>query len=70
MGTEGNTGLLAEAEAVEARLGDLDVKAPEGGKVKQWRETERRLLAESWYGGSDAEEEGCRLQRLGDAAAA
>ena len=34
---------------VEARIGDLDVKSPE--KLEYWKETERVLVEEGWYGG-------------------
>jgi inositol-pentakisphosphate 2-kinase len=35
--------------SVEARLGDLDLKVPEAGKVRQWRETEQMLVEGEWY---------------------
>lgn len=44
-----------ESSMVEARLGDLDVKAPERHKVRQWRETEERLVVEGWYFGGGSE---------------
>ncbi|KAL8674834.1 MAG: hypothetical protein Q9168_000815 [Polycauliona sp. 1 TL-2023] len=34
---------------IEARLGDLDLKTPDGGKADYWRETERQLIDEGWY---------------------
>ncbi|KAL9001497.1 MAG: hypothetical protein Q9169_000072 [Polycauliona sp. 2 TL-2023] len=34
---------------IEARLGDLDLKTPDGGKEDYWRETERQLINEGWY---------------------
>ncbi|KAL8908578.1 MAG: hypothetical protein Q9171_005375 [Xanthocarpia ochracea] len=34
---------------IEARLGDLDLKTPDGGKGDYWRETEQQLINEGWY---------------------
>ncbi|KAL8778837.1 MAG: hypothetical protein Q9213_007229 [Squamulea squamosa] len=34
---------------IEARLGDLDLKTPDGGKAEYWRETEQQLINEGWY---------------------
>ncbi|KAL8702616.1 MAG: hypothetical protein Q9201_004222 [Fulgogasparrea decipioides] len=34
---------------VEARLGDLDLKTPDGNKAEYWRETEQQLIDEGWY---------------------
>ncbi|KAH7360104.1 inositol-pentakisphosphate 2-kinase [Rhexocercosporidium sp. MPI-PUGE-AT-0058] len=36
---------------VEARIGDLDVKSPD--KLAYWQETERALVEEGWYAGSE-----------------
>ncbi|KAL8690799.1 MAG: hypothetical protein Q9218_003848 [Villophora microphyllina] len=34
---------------IEARLGDLDLKTPNGNKAEYWKETERQLIDEGWY---------------------
>ncbi|KAL8810691.1 MAG: hypothetical protein Q9223_002167 [Gallowayella weberi] len=34
---------------IEARLGDLDLKTPDGGKSDYWKETEKQLIDEGWY---------------------
>lgn len=34
---------------IEARLGDLDLKTPEGNKAEYWRQTEQQLIDEGWY---------------------
>ncbi|KAL8981571.1 MAG: hypothetical protein Q9205_003688 [Flavoplaca limonia] len=34
---------------IEARLGDLDLKTPHGGKGDYWKETEQQLIDEGWY---------------------
>ncbi|KAI4130149.1 MAG: hypothetical protein LQ338_001857 [Usnochroma carphineum] len=34
---------------MEARLGDLDLKTPDGNKAAYWRETEQQLIDEGWY---------------------
>lgn len=57
-------------DPIEARLGDLDLKAPKASKLRHWRETEQTLLSEGWYTGrrgegDEAEEEICRLGRRG-----
>lgn len=36
---------------VEARMGDLDVKSPD--KLAYWQETERVLIEEGWYAGTE-----------------
>ena len=38
---------------IEARLGDLDLKTPDGGKGDYWRETEQQLIDEGWYTGTE-----------------
>ncbi|KAL8793182.1 MAG: hypothetical protein Q9195_004212 [Heterodermia aff. obscurata] len=35
--------------AIEARLGDLDLKSGRGEKAEYWIRTERRLIDEGWY---------------------
>ncbi|MCJ1297675.1 Inositol-pentakisphosphate 2-kinase [Hypocenomyce scalaris] len=39
--------------SVQARLGDLDWKSPDGKKAEYWLETERRLINEGWYMGTE-----------------
>ncbi|KAL8732082.1 MAG: hypothetical protein Q9166_003036 [cf. Caloplaca sp. 2 TL-2023] len=34
---------------IEARLGDLDLKTPDGGKGQYWKEVEQQLIDEGWY---------------------
>ncbi|KAL8934489.1 MAG: hypothetical protein Q9216_005889 [Gyalolechia sp. 2 TL-2023] len=34
---------------IEARLGDLDLKTPDGNKAEYWRKTEQQLIDEGWY---------------------
>ena len=53
-----------EAFSVETRLGDLDLKEPEIGKIRHWRETERSLVEGGWYAGR-SEETVCLLARTG-----
>ncbi|KAK6347696.1 Inositol-pentakisphosphate 2-kinase [Orbilia javanica] len=38
---------------VQARLGDFDVKSGEAGKSEYWIETERELINEGWYAGTE-----------------
>ncbi|EWC45836.1 hypothetical protein DRE_04843 [Drechslerella stenobrocha 248] len=38
---------------IQARLGDFDVKSGEGGKSDYWIATERMLLDEGWYSGTE-----------------
>ncbi|KAA6411524.1 MAG: hypothetical protein FRX48_04804 [Lasallia pustulata] len=38
---------------VHARLGDLDWKTPGGRKAEYWLDTERRLIDEGWYTGTE-----------------
>ncbi|TKA67872.1 hypothetical protein B0A49_07248 [Cryomyces minteri] len=54
---------------LEARLGDLDLKMAEKGKVAKWRKIERSLLDEGWYTAEDTgsqAEEVCFLRRKQD----
>ncbi|KAL8935591.1 MAG: hypothetical protein Q9211_004619 [Gyalolechia sp. 1 TL-2023] len=34
---------------IEARLGDLDLKTPDGNKAEYWRQIEQQLIDEGWY---------------------
>ena len=34
---------------IEARLGDLDLKNPNGKKAEYWRNLERQLIEGGWY---------------------
>ncbi|KAI4113410.1 MAG: hypothetical protein LQ345_005603 [Seirophora villosa] len=34
---------------IEARLGDLDLKTPNGNKAEYWKQTEQQLINEGWY---------------------
>ncbi|KAF3483621.1 uncharacterized protein GIQ15_02945 [Arthroderma uncinatum] len=36
-------------EPFELRLGDLDFKSEDGGKLQYWQDTETRLIEEGWY---------------------
>jgi len=46
----------------EVRLADLDLKSSGGGKLERWAKTERRLIEEGWYMGTEnAESQGLRL---------
>lgn len=51
-----------DGRRVESRLGDLDPKVAKGGKLEQWRETERTLVSGGWYHAS-AGDETCLLSR-------
>ncbi|KAL2358940.1 inositol-pentakisphosphate 2-kinase [Cryomyces antarcticus] len=54
---------------LEARLGDLDLKMAEKGKVAKWRNIERSLLDEGWYAGEDTDSQAgevCFLRRKQD----
>ncbi|KAL1646562.1 Inositol-pentakisphosphate 2-kinase [Diplodia intermedia] len=51
-----------DSRRVESRLGDLDPKVARGGKLEQWRETERGLLDGRWYF-AKPEDETCLLSR-------
>ncbi|KAI4186046.1 MAG: hypothetical protein L6R41_003747 [Letrouitia leprolyta] len=48
---------------IETRLGDLDLKTPEGNKAEYWRETEQQLIDGGWY---TATEERTFTQRKDD----
>ncbi|KAL8906811.1 MAG: hypothetical protein Q9207_001799 [Kuettlingeria erythrocarpa] len=39
---------------LEVRLGDLDLKTPDGNKAAYWRDTERQLIEEGWYTATEA----------------
>jgi len=39
--------------AIEARLGDLDLKSSAGEKAAYWRRLERSLIDEGWYTGTE-----------------
>jgi inositol-pentakisphosphate 2-kinase len=43
----------SEAGLGEVRLADLDLKSSAGGKLDKWARTERRLLEEGWYTGTE-----------------
>ncbi|KAI4159184.1 MAG: hypothetical protein LQ342_006767 [Letrouitia transgressa] len=45
----GSKGQQAPDAVIEARLGDLDVKSPSGGKAEYWKKTEQSLIDEGWY---------------------
>lgn len=47
--------------SVEARLGDLDMKAP--GKMERWADVERGLIDGGWYADEGNEERVCALSR-------
>ncbi|KAF4542598.1 Inositol-pentakisphosphate 2-kinase [Lasiodiplodia theobromae] len=51
-----------DSRRVESRLGDLDPKVARGGKLEQWRETERGLLNGGWYFATPGDET-CLLSR-------
>ena len=38
-----------ESLPIEARLGDLDLKAASGKKADYWQSVERQLIDEDWY---------------------
>ncbi|KAI4108243.1 MAG: hypothetical protein L6R37_001116 [Teloschistes peruensis] len=38
---------------VEARLGDLDLKIPDGNKAQYWKDIEEQLIDEGWYTGTE-----------------
>jgi len=35
------------------RIGDLDMKSPEGGKTDYWKALERNLIDGGWYTGTE-----------------
>lgn len=48
----------------QVRLADLDLKSNAGGKVEKWAHTERRLITEGWYTGTEnADSRGQRFCR-------
>ncbi|KAK7511867.1 inositol-pentakisphosphate 2-kinase [Phyllosticta citriasiana] len=51
-----------DSQRVESRLGDLDPKVSKGGKLEQWRETEKSLLDGGWYYAAEGDET-CLLSR-------
>jgi inositol-pentakisphosphate 2-kinase len=50
------------------RLGDLDLKVPDGGKAQYWLDIEKRLIQEGWYVGERVGLEGseCALARCSE----
>jgi inositol-pentakisphosphate 2-kinase len=42
-----------ESEPIDARIGDLDMKSPGGGKAGYWKAQERGLIDEGWYTGTE-----------------
>lgn len=49
---------------IEARLGDLDLKSPDGDKMQYWRDTEMSLITEGWYAGQGSlQDEICLLSK-------
>ncbi|KAI4205593.1 MAG: hypothetical protein LQ350_000372 [Teloschistes chrysophthalmus] len=38
---------------IEARLGDLDLKTPDGNKAQYWKDIEQQLINEGWYTGTE-----------------
>lgn len=48
---------------ITAKLGDLDLKEAEEGKVKYWSGLERDLIEGGWYQGLDGAVVGCMLER-------
>lgn len=50
-------------EVLDARLGDLDLKIPDVGKVAHWRGVEEGLVEGGWYVGRDGGGVGCALER-------
>lgn len=44
----------ANDEEIEARIGDLDVKSP--AKLRYWQASERALIDEGWYMGTEPDE--------------
>ncbi|KAK2877780.1 hypothetical protein FQN49_001207 [Arthroderma sp. PD_2] len=52
-------------EPFELRLGDLDFKSEDGGKLQYWQDTETKLIEGGWYLGVHKGQEGseCAVQR-------
>jgi inositol-pentakisphosphate 2-kinase len=44
---------LDNDRAIEARLGDLDLKSSAGQKAEYWRTLERSLIDGGWYTGTE-----------------
>lgn len=44
---------LHRDRAIEARLGDLDLKSSAGKKAEYWRSLESSLIDEGWYTGTE-----------------
>lgn len=44
--------------AIEARLGDLDLKTSGGFKAEYWRSVEMRLIDGGWYTGTERDVDG------------
>lgn len=44
---------MTTGKEIEARLGDLDLKTSSGRKAEYWRNLERRLIDEGWYGATE-----------------
>lgn len=43
--------------SIEAKLGDLDSKTPDAGKLNYWRSLERTLIQEGWYTGEEIQKQ-------------
>lgn len=54
--------LDVQGGSAEGRLGDLDIKLAEPGKIVQWRETEQLLHSGGWYDGRKDVVTGCILE--------
>jgi inositol-pentakisphosphate 2-kinase len=42
-----------ESEPIDARIGDLDMKSPDGGKADYWKAQEKSLIDGGWYTGTE-----------------
>jgi inositol-pentakisphosphate 2-kinase len=42
-----------ESKPIDACIGDLDMKSPEGGKADYWKALERSLIDGGWYTGTE-----------------
>lgn len=54
--------------AIEARLGDLDLKNPDELKANYWRDVEQQLIDGGWYMGTEVigarqREKSCQLMQ-------
>lgn len=47
----------SESIPIDMRLGDVDLKTPQGGKAEYWRAIERSLIDEGWYTGTEDDPE-------------